>query len=240
MKNEINVGIIIADSDEYAPLREKAESLLAERKDFYSREGLSFTLLENDKKINVHVLLCGIGMVNAATCATALCTEGVEVILNAGLSGGINGVARGELMLATEFVEHDFDLTPLGYPMCKKPGQEYIYYSDKELIDILKKTFPGIKCGVAASGDSFISDDIKKEFLKTEFNAMSCDMETAAIAYVADLAGIPFAAIRRISDDAGNNASSDYSEMNSYKDSLLIDLLLDAARALFKAETFWR
>ncbi len=240
MKKELKVGIVIADSDEYAPIKEKIAELSAEKADFYSREGLSFCFKEGEKTVKVHVLLSGIGMVNAAVAATALSMEGCEVMLNAGLSGGISGISRGELMIATEYIEHDFDLTPLGYPLCKKPGQDYIYYSDERLVALLQKTFKGIKKGVAVSGDSFISDSSKKEFLKTEFGAMSCDMESAAIAYVCTLAGIPFAAIRRISDDAGDDASSAYSEMNSFKESLLIDLLIESAKSLFKEESLWK
>ena len=172
MKKELKVGIVIADSDEYAPLKDKAAELSAQREDFYSREGLSFSFKEGDKTVKVHVLLSGIGMVNAAVAATALCTEGCDLILNAGLSGGISGISRGELMIATEYIEHDFDLTPLGYPLCKKPGQDYIYYSDKNLVAYLESIFCGIKKGVAVSGDSFISDSGKKEFLKNVFNTV--------------------------------------------------------------------
>jgi adenosylhomocysteine nucleosidase len=239
MKKELNVGIVVADSDEYAPIKDKIAELSAKENNFFSREGLSFSFKEGDKTVNVHILLSGIGMVNAAVAATKLCLEGCDIILNAGLSGGISGISRGELMIATEYIEHDFDLTPLGYPLCKKPGQDYIYYSDERLVSLLENTFKGIKKGVAVSGDSFISDNEKKEFLKTEFNAMSCDMESAAIAYVCALTEKPFVAIRRISDDAGDDASSAYSEMNSFKESLLIDLLIESAKKLFTEESFW-
>ncbi len=240
MKNELKVGIVIADSDEYAPIKERITELNAKEANFYSREGLSFELKEDAKTVKAHIVNCGVGMVNAATVTTALCAEGCEVILNAGLSGGISGIARGELMLATDCIEHDFDLTPLGYKLCQKPGQEYIYRADERLLGLLGDTFKGIKKGVAVSGDSFISDSVKKEFLKTEFGAMSCDMETAAIAYVCALTSTPFATIRRISDDAGDDAKTAYTEMNPVKEALLIDLMLDSLRVLFKEKTLWK
>ena len=239
MKNELKVGIVVADSDEYAPIKDKIAELGAKKADFYAREGLSFEFKEKDKTVKVHIVNCGVGMVNAATVTTALCLEGCEVILNAGLSGGISGISRGELMLATDCIEHDFDLTPLGYKLCQKPGQEYLYHADGRLLTLLENTFKGIKKGVAVSGDCFISDGNKKEFLKSEFGAMSCDMETAAIAYVCSLTDTPFASIRRISDDAGDDAKTAYTEMNSIKEALLIDLMLDSSRALFKEESLW-
>ena len=106
MKNELKVGIVVADSDEYAPIKDKIAELGAKKADFYAREGLSFEFKEKDKTVKVHIVNCGVGMVNAATVTTALCLEGCEVILNAGLSGGISGISRGELMLATDCIEH--------------------------------------------------------------------------------------------------------------------------------------
>ena len=52
-------------------------------------------------------------------------------------------------------------------------------------------------------------------------------METAAIASVCDMAGIPFAALRRISDDAGDSATESYTEMNSSGELYLPNIFLD-------------
>ena len=52
---------------------------------------------------------------------------------------------------------------------------------------------------------------------------MSCDMETAAIAYVCEYCDIPFLAVRRVSDDAGSDAKEAYREMNISDETLLYD-----------------
>ena len=52
MKEQLKIGYIVADEDEYAPLRNSAETLGAKRSDFYSREGHIFTFKENNKTIN--------------------------------------------------------------------------------------------------------------------------------------------------------------------------------------------
>ena len=80
----------------------------------------------------------------------------------------------------------------------------------------------------------------EKEFLKNTFDAMSCDMESAAVAYVADLAEIPFAALRRISDDAGDDASDSYSEMNNLREEVLVELLLMAVKRFFDYNILWK
>ena len=71
---------------------------------------------------------------------------------------------------------------------------------------------------------------IRHAFLKDEFGAMSCDMETAAIAYVCEYASVPFASVRRISDDAGEDAAVSYRELNSSSEPELSDFILECAR----------
>lgn len=240
MENILKIGIVIADEDEYAPLRKRLEELSAERCNFYKREGHKFCFSDEGRTVEVRTVLCGIGMVNAAAATTFLVNEGSDIILNSGLSGGISGISKGEVMVGTEYVEHDFDLTPLGYKMCQKPLQEYVYKADNTLVDIISQIYPSMKKGVAVSGDSFISDNKKKEFLKNEFNAMSCDMESAAVAYVCSLAGIRFAAIRKISDDAGDDASSSYQDVNNLRESVLVDLLVEIAQKALYYKELWK
>ena len=54
---------------------------------------------------------------------------------------------------------------------------------------------------------------------------MSCDMETAAIAYACNYSNVPFLSLRRVSDDAGNDAKADYRDMNESDETLLYDYL---------------
>lgn len=204
------IGLVIADESEYVMVRDIADRLGAEKSGFYSREGHCFKLDDNTE---VHSVLCGVGMVNAAAAATFLAMSGCDAVLSFGLSGGVSGISKNEFMVGTEYIEHDFDLTSLGYEPCAKPLQDYIYSGDKTLIDTVTSLYPFVKSGVVVSGDSFICDDGKRNFLKERFNAMSCDMESAAIAYVCALAGIPFMTLRKISDDAGDDANDSYREV---------------------------
>ncbi len=240
MKDVLKIGYIVADEDEYAPLRNMADKLSAERKDFFGREGHTFSFKKDGKRIQIHSVLCGIGMVNAAAAATCLALEGCDIMLNSGLSGGISGIRRGELTVGTEYIEHDFDLTPLGYKLTQKPLQNSVYKADETLVNILCDIYPELRRGVAVSGDSFISDEDKKNYFKNTFGAMSCDMESAAVAYVCEQAEIPFAAVRRISDDAGNDATESYVDMNQQREDVLIELLINAAKRFFDYDIMWK
>ena len=225
---KLKIGIIVADIDEYKPFEEVIEKGEYEKYDFLGRTAHSFEYAG----VRVISILCGIGKVNATAAAMHLIDVGCNVILNYGLSGGISGISRGEITAPDKFLEHDFDLTGIGYALCEKPLQEYIYSADEQLLQAAKKVVSYLKQGTAVSGDHFICDSDTRERLKTNFNAMSCDMETAAIAYVCQFASVPFLALRRISDDAGESATDAYREMNSMDDTLLSDYLMEIIKEI--------
>lgn len=213
-----NIGIIVADADEFTPLADIIKKGDYTEEFFLKRRMLHFKT-DNAK---ITAMLCGIGKVNAAAAAAHLVDMGCEIILNYGLSGGVGKTSRGGLCLCDRFLEHDFDLTMIGYRPCEKPAQEsYIYKADGRLNDLIKETVKGINVGTAVTGDCFICDSKKSEYLKETFGALSCDMETAAIAYVCEYSGVPFAAVRKISDGADEQAAENYREENvSGKDDL--------------------
>ena len=226
MEKNKKIGIIVADAEEFAPLEENIKKGEYTERTFLKRKILEF----KKGNANICAMLCGIGKVNAASGTAHLIDTGCEIILNYGLSGGISGIRRGEICLCNRFLEHDFNLTTIGYKPCEKPGQEsFVYNSDKRLGGVVKSLLPDIKEGLAATGDCFVCDEKLRGFLKEEFGAMCCDMETAAIAYVCEYAGVPFAAVRRVSDDAGESALESYREMNTSGETVLSDFILECA-----------
>ncbi len=216
--NKLKIGIVIADDMEYAPF-----SLMdGKETPYFGRAGHEFLI---NNKISVRSVYCGIGKVNAAAAAMHLIDSGANIILNAGLSGGIMGVGRGELVVGSRYLEHDFDLTPLGYEKAVKPGQTYIYDADSRLLKLFC-TELGAQSGTLVTGDCFVSNlDLKQELIE-KYSAAACDMETAAIASVCYIAGVPFLSVRRVSDDAGETAGTSYRDMNENEKFDLAELLM--------------
>ena len=221
------ICIIVADEDEFKPLADLVTSGKFSESEFLIRRILGFQSRARGSE-GMH---CGVGKVNAAAAAAHLADEGCEIMLNYGLSGGISRVRRGDICVCTRFLEHDFDLSGIGYRLCEKPGQTYIYEADEQMNGMLLSLLPVAVYGNAVTGDCFVNDGELREKLKTEFDAVCCDMETAAVAYVCAFAGIPFASVRRISDDAGADALLSYREMNSSGETVLSDFILECARA---------
>ena len=202
------IGIVIADEGEYTPFLNMLNGVSQCETPF--RSAIEFSLCNSD----VTAVLCGIGKVNASAAAMYLIDRGCNLLLNFGLSGGLKGVRRGEFVLPESFLEHDFDLTALGYKPCEKPGQTYIYKADNDIIAAFAATGAARPAGTAVCGDRFVSDAQARDFLISNFSASCCDMETAAIAAVCYMSEIPFAAVRRISDSADDTAADSYSDMN--------------------------
>lgn len=237
---DVKIGIVIADADEYKPIKEYAKKIGFSEYNPLKRTGHKFKISAEKGSAEVLALLCGIGKVNSAAATMRLIDDGCDIILNFGLSGGVSGISRGEICLCDRFLEHDFDLTGIGYKPCEKPLQEYIYNADDSLINLFKTIKPDIKQGTAVCGDSFVCDENVRNFLKNEFGAMSCDMETAAIGYVCAFSDVPYLSLRKISDDAGSSAEDAYKQMNSTDDTALFDYFIELIKLIINSEKYGR
>ncbi len=225
---DLKIGIVVADYDEYAPFVESVNKYNTKEYKYFNRKAISFEM----GNASVICINCGIGKVNAATAATHLCDIGCTYILNFGLSGGISGVKRGEIVIPDKFLEHDFDLTGIGYKPCEKPSQKYIYDADDKLVKMSQSALGECTHGTAVCGDRFICNAVDRDFLRDTFSATTCDMETAAIASVCDMANVPYLSLRRVSDDAGEDAYTNYSDMNTLEGETLSEIFIKVLETL--------
>lgn len=216
------LGLVIADIDEYKPFLAACGRFDITDKPLFGRAGCVVEM----NGLKLRVVCCGIGKVNAAAATAFLIADGVQAVFNIGLSGGMNGIARGQLSAPDRFFEHDFDLTPLGYPMGEKPQQVNTYFADKQLLNMLCEQQPAIKMGAAVTGDCFVCDDRLRSRLNERYAPVTCDMETAAIASVCADAAVPFLSVRKVSDDAGDNARDSYTDMNMSQDCDAAEVLI--------------
>lgn len=226
MKKFTNIGLVIADVQEYAPISDMCEKYGGGVTEQYGDKLTAFEYKRGEASVKISAVLCGIGKVNAsAATAYLISSAGCDAIINSGLSGGIASVRRGDYTIGTEYTEHDFDVSPLGYKKAFKPDQDcYIYKPDGRLFEAFAK-IDGIIPGPMVCGDQFVGSDEAKRHIKNEFGAVSCDMESAACASVCHKAKIPFIAVRRISDDAGDEAAGSYSAMNALAEDKLINVI---------------
>ena len=90
--------------------------------------------------------------------------------------------------------------------------------TDKKLIEIAEKSAlelfdqKNIYTGRIVSGDVFVAEPKKINWLRESFNSECTEMEGAAVAHVCHLFKIPFVIIRSISDKANDDAKTDFQE----------------------------
>lgn len=164
--------------------------------------------------------VCGIGKVAAAMCAQAMILKfAPERIINTGVGGSLSEkLVIGDIAVAESLVQHDMDTSPLGDPIGFISGIDLVNIPcDEKVVNTLVagvEKLDGIKAlkGVIASGDQFIADAAKKDFIKSNFNAVVCEMEGASIAQVCYTNGVPFGVVRAVSDCADGSSHMDYGE----------------------------
>lgn len=163
---------------------------------------------------------CGVGKTNAAAAVSATLTAfaGAARVINTGVAGGIGGgVRRGDVVVGTRTVQHDFDQTPDGLRKGQVQGFDSEYFdADARLVtdmeQALRQENIAYRKGIIASGDQFIADGKKAAQIADTFGAIACEMESASAAQVCALYGVPFLALRAISDDGGEQAVSGFYE----------------------------
>lgn len=210
----MKIGIIGAMDEEVALLSENIESPTKE-----VIGNCEYTIGTMYGK-EVVLLKSGIGKVSAAL-STAVLLEKYkpDVIINAGSAGGFSkNLKVGDIVISTDVVHHDVDVTAFGYKIGQVPQMPETFVADEKLIELAisgasKLTGVGFEKGLIGTGDIFIHGPEAREAILERFpNIMAGEMEAAAIAQVAHQFGVPFVVVRSLSDIAGDNSGISFEQ----------------------------
>lgn len=212
------IGIIGAMDEEVSQLRDKMTGVTVQRKagmDFYSG------MLTGKDTV---VVRSGIGKVNAAVCTQILIDDfDVRLVINTGIAGSLKAeINIGDMVLSTDALQHDMDATGFGYDYGIIPRMEASQFpADEALVQTAYETCLkvnpeiGVFLGRIVSGDQFINDKEKKDWIASRFGGYCTEMEGAAIAQAAYLNQVPFLIVRAISDKADDSAHMDYADFEA-------------------------
>ncbi|MCK5780712.1 MAG: 5'-methylthioadenosine/adenosylhomocysteine nucleosidase [Psychrilyobacter sp.] len=209
------IGIIGAMHEEIIELKGLIKNLKEEKV-----IGMSFFSGELEGK-EIVLVEGGIGKVNATICTTLLIEKfKIEKLIFTGVAGGTNPeIEVGDIVISNELIEHDFDCTAFGMKHGEIPRMDTsIFKSDAKLIKLAKKSASivfskeNIYVGRIVSGDQFIAESEKINWLRETFNSECTEMEGAAVAHVCHMFNLPFVILRSISDKANGNAKTDFQE----------------------------
>lgn len=170
---------------------------------------------------------CGIGKVNSSLRTQIMIDRfGVEMLLNTGIAGGLSSaLSKMSVVVSDKLTYHDVDR---GQIISVFPAGEW-FIADREMAEIMTGCAGcDAHFGVIATGDRFISDSSVKNRIYSELDALCVDMEGAAVAHTAFINGIPFAAIRCISDMADEEAAADFFEFEKIAANRSADIVIKA------------
>lgn len=176
----------------------------------------------------------GVGMTNATMTTQALIDRySPRCLLLTGIAGGIDtAVSIGDITAPSIWIEHDYGyLGANGFEpeslkifdaALGKLARAREFYADGSLLAIAQRIpidslglsqingrTPQLTIGgVGVSGNQFIDNKEHRAWLSAEFSALLTDMESAAVAQVCTVNGLPFLIFRSASDLAGGSGSS--------------------------------
>jgi adenosylhomocysteine nucleosidase len=184
----------------------------------------------------VVAVLSRVGKVAAATTAAVMLERfGVDALVFTGAAGGLGpGVRVGDVVVATGLIQHDMDASPL-FPRHEVPlygralfeadtalslqlteaAQQVLQAAERHLgpdtLAQFQLSSPKVHQGLIVSGDRFVSTSAESQALRESLpEALAVEMEGAAVAQVCLDYGVPFAAVRTISDRADDTAHTDF------------------------------
>jgi adenosylhomocysteine nucleosidase len=175
----------------------------------------------------------GIGMNNAAmTTQKMLDRYNPKAVIVSGIAGAIDSTVEiGDIVVCRLWSAHDYGYigaegfmargTKVALPGVDSITRVSVFEVDDSLfatvelltgealdIGAIGDRQPRLRVGGAGvSGNTFIDSEEKRLWLNSEFGAMITDMESAAVAQVCAVNGVPFIAFRSASDLAGGSGS---------------------------------
>jgi adenosylhomocysteine nucleosidase len=227
----MRLGIISALSEEQQGLVE------AMQRPYKLVHGMREYFLGQLWKTDAVCVLSRIGKVAAAMTATTLVEKfNVTHILFTGVAGaGDKTIKVGDIVVAETLVQHDMNASPL-FPRFEIPltglshfqanhdlslqlvnaARDFLQHDFTQFIQAAdRETFrlnkPRIHRGLVASGDQFMNcREQLNQLTQALPGLLAVEMEGAAVAQVCHEMNVPFAMIRTISDNANEDAATDF------------------------------
>jgi adenosylhomocysteine nucleosidase len=205
----MRVGILAALKEEIEPLVQSMEGVKTSK---WGRRSIHQGRIGQSQVVAV---AGGVGKVKAATCTQYLIDRfSIEAVICAGLAGAVNSrLHAGDVVISSKALEHDFD--PGDPALLKKFRRRWIE-ADRELVELAlqagKELGLADRCrpGKVLTGDQAIVSHERRQWLWQTFRADCVDMESAAVAQVCRLNGVPWVVVRAISDSAEEHGIAEF------------------------------
>ncbi|MHC4894034.1 MAG: 5'-methylthioadenosine/S-adenosylhomocysteine nucleosidase family protein, partial [Planctomycetota bacterium] len=185
--DEARVGVVVALPEELGPLTERVRSLGL-------RSGLELYEAALGAGPPALVTIAGVGKVRAARAASLLIEAGARrALLSVGVCGGLRRTERvGDLLLCDKAVQADLALRADR----ERSADPSLTAAWAGVVEARRATF-------LTADRPVLSPWRRLRLARAWVGPCAADMETAAVAWVSEAAGVPWAALRAVSDDVG-------------------------------------
>jgi 5'-methylthioadenosine/S-adenosylhomocysteine nucleosidase len=169
----------------------------------------------------VVIVKCGVGKVFAALITQYLIDHyPLSAVISTGVAGGLAvSLSIGDVVVSRDCIHHDMDVRALGFARGHIPFTDFrIFWADETLMHraLATRLDSGhrVVAGRILTGDQFISGARQETHghLTEELEGDAVDMESAAIAQVCFVNGVPFLSVRTLSDKADGTAHVDFNQ----------------------------
>ncbi len=208
----MKIAIMGAMPEEVAPILEKVGS-------YKTVEYAQNRYYEaNYRGVELVIAYSKIGKVFSTLTATTMIEHfGATKLLFSGVAGAISSTLKvGDLIVATKLSQHDLDITAFGHPFGYVPVGAVFVEADKDLIEMSKDVAASmgkkVQEGIIATGDQFVANEERKNWIGSTFGADALEMEGGSVAVVCSALNVPFFILRAISDAADMDASFSFDE----------------------------
>ena len=162
----------------------------------------------------------GIGKVNSASMTQYIIDKyHVDIIINSGCAGSLtDSIHILDVVISSYVTYHDFLPTRIMEFSVPNSGKILADYNLIHLFEeILKEHKKSYFIAPIASGDCFVTDNLLRNRIFEDTEAICVDMESASIGHIAKINSVPFIAIRTISDfsDGVDNFEVDAAHQSS-------------------------
>ena len=181
------IGLVVA-------LPAEARALIG-RGRWQHAEGHLFRRSRLNNRTRLVVVRSGLGMKNAFLASQWLVAEGVAALGASGVSGGLDpDLEPGDLVLANSVIQES-DNT------CQQVWEGSSKFVEIVYAALIATEIPAYRGAIITAQKPVLSAR-NKQALFTKTKALAADMESAAVATIANNAGLPFFALRTVCDAA--------------------------------------
>jgi len=205
----MQVGIIAALKEEIEPLVQSMEDVETSK---WGRRSVHQGRIGD---CHVVAMAGGVGKVKAAACTQYLIDRfSLDALICTGVAGAVNPrLQTGDVVISEKALEHDFNP---GDPKLLKKFRKRWLEADSGLVKLALEAAKELnladRCrpGKVLTGDQAIVSQDRRQWLWKTFAGDCVDMESAAVAQVCQMNGVPWVIVRAISDSAEEDSVAEF------------------------------